>query len=471
MSENAQMNALQPRSGKLPARQRVSSILDEGSFVEIDKYLERSNAVLGYPDVTAPGEGVVAGWGTVDGRAVYIAVEDFALLSGSFGAAHAGKISKIIDMAAKAGSPVILLWDSQGARIQEGAAVLNAYAMLMKKITDVSGVIPTISVASGGMFGSASFFAALTDFTIAIEKCTSIGIKSHTVVASSFGVDANEEKINGAAVQYACGNAQFLCAAEEEAYIVLKQLLGWLPSNNLEEAPNTICEDSEDRKVLPASGDMRTLVAEIVDGREFFEVQKGYGEEIAVGFAAIGGTPVGVVANAGGKYLEKNACEKAARFVRLLDAYHMPILTIVDNLGANIALDQGNAIRPLAKLAYAYAEAGTPMISIIAGKAIGEGYCLMSNKANGADIVYAFEEAEIGCLSAEAGSIILFGGNKASTDEYREKFLSPLSAARQGVVDDVISKENSRQMIIKALEAAINKREGKLQKKHGIMPL
>ncbi len=469
MSEKTQTIA--PKSDRFHVRARIQAILDAESFIETDKYLERSNAVLGYPDVTIPGEGVVTGWGTVEGRAICIAAEDFASLDGSFSAAHANKIASVIDMAAKSGRPVVLLWDSQGARLQEGAAVLNAYAMLMKKLTDVSGVVPTISVATGGMFGSAAFFASLADFTIVVENLSSVGIKGPTVVAASLGIDADEEKTNGAAVQAAAGNAHFLCKNEQEAYAVVKRLLGCLPSNNLEEAPFTINEDPLDRKVAAASGDMRALIGEIADNKEFFEVQAGFGKEILTGFAAIGGVSVGVVANAGGCYLEPDACEKAARFVRLLDAYHIPIMTFVDNLGAKVSMEQSVFLRALAKLAYAYAEAGTPMVSLIAGKAIGEGYSVMSNKGNGADVVYALQGAEIGCLNAEAGSIILYGGSKTSADEYKENFLSPLSAARQGVVDDVIRPEDTRFLLIKAVQAALDKREGKLQKKHGVMPL
>ena len=469
MSENTRTALQQGQSNKFTARARIEQILDAGSFAEVDKYLQKSNAVLGYPDVCVPGEGVVAGWGTVDGQAVCIVAQDCEALGGAFGMGHAGKIVKVMDMAAKSGYPMIFLWDSNGAKVQEGAAAMHAYTIVMKKMAELSGVVPTVSIADGGMLGSAAFFAPLSDFTIAVKGVSNVGLKSATVTAATFGMQPDEQKINGAEAQYACGNAQFLCENEAEAYETLKRLLLCLPSNNLEDAPYLENEDAVERKVATSPQNLPAYVAEAADGGVFFEVQKGYGSEIVTGFASFGGLIAGVVANAGDAYLTNAACEKAARFVQILDAYDMPVITFVDNKGVEVAKCHKN-MRAVAKLAYAYGEAGCPMISVLAGKAIGEGYSAMSNKGNGADLVYALEGAQIGCVEAEAGSIILYD-TKAKAGEYAEAFLSPISAAKQGIVDDIIAPADIRAALVQALSMATNKRESRLSKKHGIMPL
>lgn len=458
MSGNAQ------GASRLKARERIEKLLDAGSFVEFDKFLERSNAVLGYLDVTAPGEGVVTGWGSIDGRAVYLAAQDFDVLHASFGVAQAAKIIKVIDMAAKNGMPAIFVWDSAGVRVQEGLAALNAYSLLMKKLVDVSGVVPTVSVVGGDMLGSSALLSPLTNFTVAIEKLSALSLKPPTVIASTFGVDADQEKLIGAKVQEAAGNADFVCPDEEAAYAALKTLLSYLPSNNLEVSPLVTPEDPIDRKV---SGD---ILPGAFDGQTFFEIQSGYAKEMRIGFAAVDGMTVGVVANQKGQHITPEGCKKAARFVEFLDAFDIPILTFVDNEGVKVQKEQ-NILKDLAKLPYAYANAGAPMISVLVGKAIGEGYALMSNKGNGADLAYALEDAEIGCMSAEGGSIILFEGNKNRAAEYKEQFLSAASAARLGVVDDIVAREDIRRVLSSALNSAVNKRESKLQKKHGVMPL
>ncbi len=464
----------QHRLGKLTACERIDLIADAGSFVEIDKYLERSNAVFGYPDVSAPGEGVVAGWATVDGRPAYIFVEDYTVLKGSLGTAHAGKISKVIDMAAKSGLPVVCVWDSDGARVQEGAAALGAYASVMKKLTDVSGVVPTISVIAGGMFGAAAVLSALTDFTVAIEKISAVSVVSPMVVAASESISVDEQAICGAKVQgEENGIAQFVCADEESAFDTVKKLLRYLPSNNLEEAPYEITEDDAARPTAADGSDIRALLSDIADNNEFFEVYAGFGKEILTGFITLNGSSAGIVANVPGENLTHKACKKAARFISILDAYELPIVTFVNNGGVEAGLKaaKGSLLASIAKLVGAYAEAGAPMVSVITGRAIGEGYIAMANKNCGADIVYAYPDAEISCLEAEAGSIILFGGTAAQAEEYKEKFASPLAAARQGLVDDIIDPEDTRLMLIKAIEMASNKREQKLPKKHGILPL
>lgn len=470
MGELTRGTLQQNRPDRLTARARIAELMDDGSFVELDKYLQKSNAVLGYADICVQGEGVVTGWGTIEGQAVCIAAQDHEALGGAFGMAQAGKIVKTMDMAAKSGYPMVFLWDSDGARVQEGAGAIHAYTLVMKKMAELSGVVPTISVAAGDMLGSAAFFAPLSDFTLAIRKVTDMGLKGATVTAATLGLEPEEEVLNGAAAQYACGNAQFLCEDEQEAYATLKRLLLCLPSNNLEDTPYLNNEDSADRTVEEDPRNLPAYVAQAADGGVLFEVQKGYGAEIVTGFASFGGMIAGVVANAGGKFLTKEACEKAARFIRILDAYDMPVLSFVDNEGVEVSKCHGN-IRALAKLAYAYGEAGCPMISVITGKAIGEGYSTMSNKGNGVDLAYALTGAQIGCMDAEAGSIVMYDGTKAHAKQYAADFLSAESAAKQGIVDDIIEASQIRPVLIQSLLMTTNKRESRLSKKHGIMPL
>lgn len=473
MSENgkSQTAGNQP---KLTARERIGQILDVGSFVEIDKYVERSNAVYGYPDVTAPGEGVIAGWGTMDTRPVYLVAEDYEVLKGSMGTAHAAKINKTIDMAAKTGLPVIFVWDSAGARVQEGPAAIHAYASVMKKIVDVSGVIPTISIAAGGMYGAAAMLAPLTDFTIAIDGVSALSIASPMVLAATEGKDVDAQALCGGKVMSEkSGTAQFLCASEAEAVETLRQLLSYLPSNNLEEAPFELCEDDVSRAVAADGSDALALIREIADHGEFLEVSGQFAENMITGFCMINGVSIAVVANAPGKTITPVSCLKAARFIRIADAYEIPVVSLINNEGTDVSLDlaQGCQARALAKLAYAYAEAGTPMISVITGKAVGEGYAAMGTKATGADLVYAFPTAQISSLPAEAGAIILFDGKKSAAGEYVEKFASAMVAAQQGLVDDVIEPAAIRRTLAAALLMVTNKREQKLPKKHGIMPL
>ncbi len=453
-----------------PVYERIEALLDTGSFVEIDKYLERSNKVAGYPDVSAPGEGVVAGWGTIGGRSAYVAAQNYAVLRGSFSVAHAQKICKVIDMASKNGLPVVFLWDSGGARVQEGASAMGAYAMVMKKLADVSGVVPTISVALGEMYGSAALFAALTDFTIAAEHSARIGLFSPMVQAAVQGSAVQEEQICGAALAAKRGEVQLLAQDEASALQYAKTLLRYLPLNNLEEPPFVDSGDPIARPIVSDGADIRALLCEIADDQSFLELGAEFAPEMVTGLMLLDGFTAGVVANAPGEYLSAHGCKKAARFVRLMDAYDIPIVTMVDNEGVAPASESCCMLRSLAQLAYAYGEAGCPMVSVLK-KAIGEGYTAFSNKQNGADLVYAYEDAQIGCLKPQAGSIILYDGAKDREAEYAEQFLSALSAAKQGVIDDIIAPEQLRSTLIRAIEVISNKREAKLPKKHGIMPM
>lgn len=453
------------------ARERIERMVDAGSFVELDRFLQTANAVYGYDDVSAQGEGVIAGTATIDARPVYLFAQDISVLKGSVGAAHAAKIVRVIRMAAKAGVPLIGLWDSQGARVQESAAALNGYASIACALTEVSGVIPTISIAAGDMLGCASLFAALTDFTIAIEGLSAVGVHPPMVLAATEGREVDAQALIGAHVQAEdTGLAQMLCKDEDEAIAALKRLLGFLPSNNLDELPVALCEDDLARPIEHTK-DARALAAAVADNQDFFELSAGFAPEMVTGFAMLGGYAVGIVANQPGQLLTEKGCIKAARFVRLLDAFDMPVLTLIDNMGAKVEWELAKEcqVRALAKLAYAYAEAGCAKVSVITGRAIGEGYMVMANKAY-ADIVYAYADAEIACVNAEAGAILLLDG-KQNADQFKEMFADPMAAARQGLVDDVIQPENTRLFVARAIEAALNKREQKLPKKHGIMPM
>ena len=464
----------QKKLGKLTAAERIASIVDSGSFMEIDKYVERSNAVAGYPDVSAPGEGVMTGWAAIDGRPVCIVAQDYQVLKGSVGTAHAAKIVKALDMAARSGIPAVCIWDSGGARVQEGAAAVNAYASIAKKLTDISGVVPVISIAAGGMLGAASLFAPLSDFTIAVEKMAEIGVYAPMILASSEGKPVDGDALIGARVsEEKAANAQFACATEEETNATLKKLMGYLPSNNLEESPLEAFSDDDKARAVAADGsDTMALLKDMADDGDFFAIQPGFAPEMITGFAYLDGLAVGFVANEAGACLTPKGCLKAARFVRFLDAFDMPVVTIVNNGGVEVSLAQAQScqVRALAKLLYAYAEAGCPMVTLITGRAIGEGYVAMGNKGTGADVVYAFPNAEISAVEAEAGGIILYGG-KDSAEQFRETFASPMAAAKQGMIDDVIQPQDARRMTIAAIDLALNKREQKLPKKHGVMPL
>lgn len=373
-------------------------------------------------------------------------------------------------MAAQNGLPVLFLWDSGGARVQEGAAAMGAYSAVMKKLADVSGVIPTISVVLGGMYGCAALFAALTDFSIAAEDAGRIDLLSPMVRAAVHGQAVDEEKLCGVQAAAEKGDVQLTAPDAAAALELAKELLSYLPLNNLEEPPFALNEDSIARPILSDGKDIRALLREIADEQCFLELGAAFAPEMVTGLITLDGLTAGVVANVPGEYLSAHGCKKAARFVRQMDAYDIPIITMVDNEGIDPASESCCLLRSLAQLAYAYGEAGCPMVSIL-NRAIGEGYAALSNKQNGADLVYAYEDAQIGCLDATAGSIILYDGAKDRAQEYAERFLSALSAAKQGVVDDIIKRENLRGTLIRAIQMVSNKRGQKLRKKHGIMPM
>lgn len=482
--ENAEQ---QKKLGKLLVRERISKLLDEGSFIELGKYVQNSNAVYGFKDTSAPTDGVITGFGSIEGRPVYVFAQDYTVLKGALGLSHARKIVDVIDRAVKSGVPVIGMMDSDGAKVQEGAAALSGYAMIMKKLSEVSGIIPTISMVLGNAIGCGSYISALCDFMVIVDKVGALLTHGPQVLSANEGMNKTAVELGGAQVHGGqTGLADFVCGTEDEAFAIVKKLLTYLPSNNLDEAPFEMCNDDLNRPLLnmnAESYDMRALVAELADNGQFFEIKADFAKNIITGFAQLNGTSVGIVANVPGQQLDQDACKKAARFISLLDAYSIPVISLIDNEGTVIDLEQEQTglISAVAKLAFAYAEVSSPMVSVVTGKAVGDGFAAMGSKALGADALYAWPSAKIAPLDEEAGSLIMFEdeikqaedgaqGRQKAVEEYLQLFANPYSAAKQGVVDDVIMPSETRQMVIGALEMALSKRENRIPKKHGVMP-
>lgn len=484
--------------GKLTARERINKLFDAGSFVEIDAFVTHRCSEFGMDCVEAPGEGVVTGYGTVDGRLVYVYAQDFTVIGGSLGEMHAKKICKVMDMAAKMGAPIIGMNDSGGARIQEGIDALSGFGEIFFRNTCNSGVIPQISVIMGPCAGGAVYSPAITDFIFMVEKTSQMFITGPNVIKSVTGEDVTSEDLGGAGVHGSkSGVAHFAAANDEECIEQIKTLLSYLPSNNLEEAPYVAPTDEINRlsekltTIVPDEAnkayDVKELIAEVVDNGVFFEIQKDFAQNIVIGYARMNGQVVGIVANqpkvmAGS--LDINSSDKAARFIRFCDSFNIPLVTFTDVPGyfPGVEQEQGGIIRHGAKLLYAYSEATVPKINVITRKAYGGAYIAMSSKHLGADMVMAWPTAEIAVMGPEGAANIIFKNDiKNSTDpiatraekiqEYRNKFASPYEAARRGYIDDVIEPDSTRPRIIAALEMLASKRESRPSKKHGNLPV
>lgn len=484
--------------GKLTARERINKLFDAGSFVEIDAFVTHRCSEFGMDCVEAPGEGVVTGYGTVDGRLVYVYAQDFTVIGGSLGEMHAKKICKVMDMAAKMGAPIIGMNDSGGARIQEGIDALSGFGEIFFRNTCNSGVIPQISVIMGPCAGGAVYSPAITDFIFMVEKTSQMFITGPNVIKSVTGEDVTSEDLGGAKVHGSkSGVAHFAAANDEECIEQIKTLLSYLPSNNLEEAPYVAPTDEINRlsekltTIVPDEAnkayDVKELIAEVVDNGVFFEIQKDFAQNIVIGYARMNGQVVGIVANqpkvmAGS--LDINSSDKAARFIRFCDSFNIPLVTFTDVPGyfPGVEQEQGGIIRHGAKLLYAYSEATVPKINVITRKAYGGAYIAMSSKHLGADMVMAWPTAEIAVMGPEGAANIIFKNDiKNSTDpiatraekiqEYRNKFASPYEAARRGYIDDVIEPDSTRPRIIAALEMLASKRESRPSKKHGNLPV
>lgn len=485
-------------SNKLTARERINALLDEGSFVEIDAFVTHRCHEFGMEAVDAPAEGVVTGYGTVDGRLTYVYAQDFTVIGGSLGEMHAKKICKVMDMAAKMGAPIIGMNDSGGARIQEGVDALAGFGEIFIRNTQYSGVIPQISVIMGPCAGGAVYSPAITDFIFMVDKTSKMFITGPQVVKSVTGEDVSAEDLGGSKVHAEkSGVAHFTAPSDEECIAQIRKLLSYLPQNNLEEAPYTAPVDPINRlsekltTIVPdepnKAYDVKEVINEIVDAGSFFEVQEGFAQNIVVGFARFNGASVGIVANqpkvkAGS--LDIDSSNKAARFVRFCDSFNIPLVTLTDVPGYFPGKDQeqGGIIRHGAKLLYAYSEATVPKINVITRKAYGGAYIAMSSKHIGADLVMAWPTAEIAVMGPDGAANIIFkkeiadSANPIATraekiQEYSNKFASPFVAAQRGYVDDVIEPDSTRPRIIAALEMLASKRETRPAKKHGNLPV
>lgn len=484
--------------GKLTARERTNYLLDPESFIETDVFVKHRCHDLGMADTEAPGEGVVTGFGTIDGRLVYVASQDFTVLGGSLGEAHAAKICKVMDLAVKNGAPMICINDSGGARIQEGVDALNGYGNIFYRNTLASGVIPQISVIMGPCAGGAVYSPALTDFVFMTAANSQMFITGPQVIKAVTGEDVTMENLGGASVHNTIsGVAHFLAQTDEDCLAQVRRLVGFIPSNNLDPAPAVLTgeagEPSGDAllEIIPVEPnrgyDTREVIANIVDDGDFLEVQPFYAENIVVGFGRLNGFPVGIVANqpkvtAGS--LDINASDKAARFIRFCDCFNIPLVTFVDTPGylPGVGQEYGGVIRHGAKLLYAYSEATVPKITVIVRKAYGGAYLAMCSRALGADVVYAYPTAEIAVMGPDGAANILFKDDIAAAEnpqefrqqkirEYREKFANPYVAAGRGMVDDVIDPRDTRRALINALSMSATKRESRPAKKHGNIPL
>jgi acetyl-CoA carboxylase carboxyltransferase component len=488
----------QHAKGKLTARERIEHLLDEGSFNEIDQFVVHQCVEFGMSDRKFLGDGVVTGYGTIDGRLVYVFSQDFTVFGGSLGEMFAKKVCKLMDLALKTGAPVIGLNDSGGARIQEGVASLAGYGDIFFRNVISSGVVPQISAVMGPCAGGAVYSPALTDFVIMVDKTSHMFITGPDVVKTVLGQEVSFEDLGGAMVHsQTSGVAHFIAKDEEQCIQIIKKILSYLPSNYLEDPPVVETGDDPNRideglaKVLPDDPDkpydVKAIILRVVDSADFFEVQPLWAQNIVIGFARLNGRSIGVVANQPAHYagaLDINSSMKAGRFVRFCDAFNIPIITFVDVPGflPGIEQEHGGIIKHGSKLLYAYCEATVPKITVILRKDYGGAYDVMGSKHSGADINYAWPTAEIAVMGPHGAINIIFRKEIAEAKdsqqkhnelvgEYRQKFASPYIAAQKGYIDEVIEPSETRPKLISALESLATKREARPSRKHSNVPL
>ncbi|MEO8573632.1 MAG: acyl-CoA carboxylase subunit beta [Pyrinomonadaceae bacterium] len=488
----------QKAGGKLTARERIEFFLDEGSFEEFDKFVVHRSTDFGMEEQQFPGDGVITGHGLVDGREVFIFAQDFTVFGGSLSETHAQKICKIMDLAMKTGAPVIGLNDSGGARIQEGVVSLGGYADIFLRNTLASGVIPQISCILGPCAGGAVYSPAITDFNVMVKNTSYMFITGPDVIKTVTHEEVTKEELGGAMTHNAkSGVAHFAADSDKHALRITRELLSFIPSNNMDNPPFVPTNDPSDRadrslnSVVPELSnqpyDIRDIIKPVVDDGYFFEVQEHYAPNIVIGFARLGGYSVGIVANqpaflAG--VLDIDASVKAARFVRFCDCFNIPLITFEDVPGFLPGVNQEHfgIIRHGAKLLYAFAEATVPKITVITRKAYGGAYCVMASKHIRTDINFAYPSAEIAVMGAEGAVGILYRKELADTtnpeenrqrivNEFNEKFANPYVAAERGFVDEVIEPALTRPKLIRALSLLQNKRDTNPLKKHGNIPL
>ena len=488
----------QHSKGKMTARERLAKLLDEGSFQELDALVTHHVHDFGLERRVTVGDGVVTGYGTIEGRLVYVYAQDFTVMGGSLGQAHAAKITKVQDLALKNGAPVIGINDSGGARIQEGILALAGYGDIFLRNTLASGVVPQISVIMGPCAGGAVYSPALTDFTFMVKETSHMFITGPQVIKAVTHEDVSFEELGGAMTHNSLsGVAHFATDDEDACLAAVRKLMSYLPQNNLEDAPAVVPTDDPARAdealdwIVPDSPnipyDMKEVIAGVMDGGSFFEVQEHFARNMVIGFARLDGAVVGVVANqpavlAG--VLDINASIKGARFVRFLDAFNIPIVTLVDVPGfmPGVAQEHGGIIRNGAKLIFAYCEASVPKLTVITRKAYGGAYIVMSSKSLRGDFSVAWPTAEIAVMGPEGAVGIIYRRELAAAEDpeelrgqlvadYRGKFANPYVAASYGYVDDVIEPSQTRAVLINALQMLQNKRDTNPPKKHGNLPL
>ncbi len=488
----------QHAANKMTARERVEFLLDEDSFEEFDKLVVHRSHDFGLDEQLYPGDGVITGYGLIDGRRVVVFAQDFTVFGGSLSETHAEKICKLLDLAMKVGVPVIGLNDSGGARIQEGVVSLGGYADIFLRNTLASGVVPQISCIMGPCAGGAVYSPAITDFNIMVKDTSYMFITGPDVIKTVTHADVTKEELGGAMTHNRIsGVAHFAADSDEHALRMVRELLSFIPSNNLEDAPRVTPTDSSERSelklntIVPEASnqpyDIREVINAVVDDSYFFEVQQHHAPNICVGFARLAGRPVGIVANqpaflAG--VLDIDASVKAARFVRFCDCFNIPLIVFEDVPGflPGVSQEHGGIIRHGAKLLYAFAEATVPKLTVITRKAYGGAYCVMASKHIRTDINFAWPTAEIAVMGAEGAVGVLYrreiseakdkdAARRARILELEDKFANPYVAAERGFIDEVIEPAQTRPKLIRALLLLENKRDSNPPKKHGNIPL
>ncbi len=488
----------QHKRGRLTARERLDLLLDKGSFRELDMFVTHRARDFDMDKQLYLGDSVVTGWGTIDGRLVYVYSQDFTVFGGSLSQVHAEKIIKIMDMAMKSGAPVIGLNDSGGARIQEGVVSLGGYADIFLQNTLASGVVPQLSAIMGPCAGGAVYSPALTDFIFMVQNSSYMFVTGPDVVKTVTQEDVTFEELGGASIHsQTSGVCHYVAESEADCLFLMRMLLSYLPQNNMEDPPfvestdDPLRTEAELDSLVPDNPnkpyDIKEAISLIVDNREFFEIHEAYAPNIVVGFARLGGHSVGIVANQPAHLagvLDINASDKAGRFVRFCDCFNIPLITFVDVPGflPGTAQEYGGIIRHGAKLLYAYCEATVPKITVITRKAYGGAYCVMNSKHIRADLNLAWPTAEIAVMGPEGAVNIIFRKELAAAEDpqarkaelvadYREKFANPYVAASRGFIDDVIEPHRTRPRLINALAMLANKRDSNPAKKHGNIPL
>ena len=488
----------QHQQGKLLARERIELLLDPGSFCEMDELVEHRSYDFGMEAQRVPGDGFVTGYGRVDGRPVFVFAQDFTVFGGSLSEANAAKICKIMDQALQVGAPILGLNDSGGARIQEGVASLGGYADIFLRNTLASGVVPQISAILGPCAGGAVYSPAITDFTFMVNKTAHMFVTGPDVIKAVTHEEVSKEELGGALTHnQTSGVAHFIAEDDRQCLGLMRELLGFLPSNNLDDAPRRATNDPAERadtgldRLVPAASDqaydIRDAIRGVADEGYFFEVQELFAPNLVIGFARLNGRSVGVVANqplhlAG--VLDINASVKGARFVRFCDAFNIPLVVFEDVPGFLPGTQQewGGIIRHGAKLLYAFAEATVPKLTVITRKAYGGAYCVMASKHLRTDANYAWPTAELAVMGAEAAVNVLYrrelenapdaaATRREKTEEFRRRFANPFAAAERGYVDAVIRPSETRARLIRALEMLQGKRVSSPRKKHGNIPL